>query len=136
MKAALFENGGSFGDHEWVQRIISHRRMLFNYLGSVAKMLRSTMATGMSRDDCVSKLNQLEATAIGSSHSHEEDMAIRSAYEGAIVNLERDARRDGTSIPLGERQEYVLSQFRERRVALALSRPPILRPGETLDAVE
>jgi len=48
-----------------------------------------------------------------------------------MLNLERDVRRDGTIIPLDERQKYVLGQFKERRYALALSRPAILRAGES-----
>jgi len=68
---------------------------------------------------------------LAKSTNPEESMAIRSTYDGIIVNLERNVGLGGGTIEADERMQQVFSQFLTRREKLLISKPNIAQPGET-----
>jgi len=132
LKAAIFENGSSFGDPLWVERILDMRRLSMEAIDTSLRRLRAGLESGDTREQLVQDFDKLLAASREGpreAHSREERWARGEIFDTVLDNL-KDAKRteDGTVPPVEEVIRLVMDNMVNLHQRLLVSKPSLAAP--------
>jgi hypothetical protein len=129
VKAAIFADGSTFGDPEWVKRLVDSRRFLYRHLQAALEALQSARGTAVTDSNLVQQFQDRKMAAMtASAGDREEGRAIRVVYGTIGVNLERTTMLDGTPAPLDVRIDAITQLLLQKRQLLLSSKPSVGQP--------
>lgn len=135
LEAAIFEDGSTFGDPTWIERLTEGRRFLYEHLGTALKVLQAAQQTGDSREQLIQAFGEREQTRLAAARSREDERAIRTVFGTVRANLEQGTAPGGTPIAVDRTIQAVIQQFLQRRQRLLASKPAVAQQGESVNPV-
>lgn len=128
LKAAVFEDGVTFGDNDSVARVMAARKMFFEELGKAISLIQSARASGMSRDEVIREATQEEQVDLAGAQEPELKRAVANPWGTLQMNLQRNSTPPPETV-----EETVLRMFMRLRQNLILAKPTVTPPGATVN---
>jgi len=128
LKAAVFEDGTTFGDSDTVALVIAARKMFFEELGKAISLIQTAKAQGMSREELIREATRQQQADLAGAQEPEEKRAVANPWGTLRTNLKRDA-----SLPLENAEEAVLQMFMRLRQGLIQAKPSVAPQGATVN---
>ncbi len=125
VKAAIFADGSTFGDPEWVDRLIRGRKSLYRNLTVALDTLQAARGTGASYAELKQTIQGIEQTALNATQDREERRGASKVFETVLANLAIETRVDGTPIPIDERIAFVIDRLTESRQVVLAAKPRV-----------
>lgn len=128
LKAAVFDDGVTFGDSNSVARVMAARKMFFEELGKAISLIQSARASGMSRDEVIREATQEEQADLADAQKPELKLAVANPWGTLQLNLQRNS-----TLPPETVEETVLRMFMRLRQNLILAKPTVTPTGATVN---
>lgn len=133
LKAAIFADGSSYGDPEWVNRLILGRKAASRDLEDAIKMLQSAKASGASGEALAKGVADAKSAKVKEAQVPEERMAAGQVYDTITWSLKSDTTRGPSAgaLSVAARIDELVSRFRRQQQQLSNSKPSVAANGLT-----
>jgi hypothetical protein len=129
-RAALFEDGTTWGDATWVDELLRRREILLDRLREVSETLREISAQGRGRDEALAFLERKrEARAQANAGASAEERLLHDrAFDIVIRNLGGDLRINGKIPDTFTAISRLQKRFDDWRSHVESAKPPSRPP--------
>jgi hypothetical protein len=131
--AALFSDGSSWGNQDYVQRLIDRRRFMLQYVSSALKTLQDAASGGETREQLTHRFQTLRDAASSAVRGKDERPFALGVYDEVLDNLGMDTSSAG-GLTLTQRVAAVMNQLLMRQRKLLTSKPPLAQSAENASA--
>lgn len=97
LDAAVFQDGSSWGDSEWVNKLLLRRSSAYNYSLKVLHQLQDASSTGSSRQMLEQALVEGERSDFASAGTIEEKQMVQAAYEDTLLIVRNTTGNQGNA---------------------------------------
>ena len=94
LRAALFEDGTSWGDRSWVSRLIARRQIVHRELLNCVQFLTDPGNEHITRHELADKVEDLRAAKLASATSNEERPLVSAVYKELATHLRQGGSAD------------------------------------------
>ncbi len=135
LEAAVFADGSTFGDPQWIQAITRNRKTVYQNYATALRELQSARASKQTRGQIVGRFTALKEEALhcgGSGcdgaigHYLTGNAAIPFQY--VIANLAYPNMGGGRRAPLNTITQILISQIQVVMLRMRQARPPVTTP--------
>lgn len=126
LKAALFSDGTSYGDTEWVNRLIAMRKSVLANLQDAIQMLKSAQSSGQTKEQLLEDSEARRRVKVAAAQSTEEKLAS-DIYHEVSWNFRAD------NAPFSQQIDRLVSRYYTREQILLHSKPPLNLSEEGLN---
>lgn len=123
-KAAIFADGSTWGDPEWVNTLLLRRSSAYRYNAEALQLLEHAPAT-VSAQALTQQLAQLEQSELTAAKTVAEKQMVEVAFEEPIAVLANSMRSEKSSAPVREPLAQARSQLYLRNTRLMASKPVV-----------
>ena len=123
LEAAIFADGSTWGEPEWVTTLLLRRSSAYQYNTKVLKTIEQASSAGISHEELAQELGRLQKDDFATAKTTVEKQMIEVAYEEALLLLQDTARADGNDVPLQETITHARSRLLFRINRLEASKP-------------
>lgn len=123
LKAAVFDDGSTFGEAEWIDRLILHRRYLYRHVDAALRFLSDVRRAPNSREQVVQSAEEFRDRELIGAVNREEQQVILHVFDAINLNLKLDQSRDWNSLAVADRLGVTVEQFTQLRQRLLASKP-------------
>jgi hypothetical protein len=102
VKAALFDDGESWGDPQWVAVLLKRRAYARTQALYALSEIASARDSGETRDQILQRLQDDRARAIQAGRDINEKQMAGGVFANVLLFISRGARPDGSAIPISE----------------------------------
>jgi hypothetical protein len=118
LKAVLFYDGSSYGDSEWVSKLIGMRKSALANLQDAIQMLKSAQASGETKEQLLQDAENRRRSKMAAAKDMEEKLAS-DIYQEVSWNFKAD------NTPFTQQIERLVSRCYAREQMLLQSKPPL-----------
>src|SRR5579859_1699925 len=86
LKAAIFADGTTWGEPEWVTTLLLRRSSAYQYNTKVLKTIEQASSAGISHEELTQELGQLQKDDFATAKTTVEKQMIEVAYEEALLD--------------------------------------------------
>lgn len=131
LKAAIFADGSSYGDPQWVNRLVLGRKAASQDLEDAIKMLQSAKASGASGESLAKEVADAKSAKVKEAQVPEERMAAGQVYDTIAWSLKSDATRapSAGALSVAARIDELISRFTRQQQRLSNSKPSVVASG-------
>ncbi len=128
LKAAIFEDGSTFGAPGYVARVIAARKMFFHELGMAIALIQSAQSSHMGRSELIREAAQQQQTDMTGARGPEQMRAVSNPWATLRANLQRNP-----SLATGAVEADLVRMFTRLRQSLILAKPPVVPARATVN---
>jgi hypothetical protein len=126
LKAAIFADGSTWGEPEWVATLVLRRSSAYHYNSKVLKIIEQANSAGIPVQELSQELAGFEKDDFAAAKTTAEKQMVEVAYEEALLLLQDSTRTQGDNAPLPETTGQARSRLLLRVSRLQASKPSIV----------
>jgi hypothetical protein len=126
LKAAIFTDGSTWGDREWVKILQLRRSSALRYNNRALKAIEDSTLAGTTLEDLSQGLTQLQADEMKAASTTAEKQMADFAFSEALLTLGETTTDSGPPAPLGESTGRARSKLLLRINRLQAAKPPVV----------
>ena len=123
IKAAIFADGSTWGDPNWITILLLRRSSALKYDGEAMRAMEAASLGGSTRKDLVQQLTQRRSVEIKAAGTTAEKQMADATFSNALLALQDSRRIDGGDIPLSESIAHARSRLLADTIRLQASKP-------------
>lgn len=102
LKAAIFADGSTWGDAEWINILSLRRSSALKYSSEAMQIIETGSLDGSPREDLTRQLTQLQSDEMKAAKTTAEKQMADVVFANALLALQDTAQADGGKVPLSE----------------------------------
>lgn len=133
LKAAIFADGTTYGDTDWISKLIDARRAMLADLEEGISMLQTARSSGETGEELIKNAESVKAARYQSKLTREEKMAAGQVYGNIAWSLKSDSQMPSDAHPLtaSQRIDELTSRFQQQQLQLINSKPTLVATPAT-----
>ena len=131
LRAAVFADGTTFGDEEWVHELLRRRQIMADRLQEVITLLRSMSDKNLSKAQAIAILQQARAARMRASTGElpEEHAFECVVFDGAIGSFNAHDSADDNPYKVERKLRAMISTYTDSLALVQSAKPPLPSPA-------